>query len=193
MSARVQSTTNPNVTQESINMLLEHMRTLLEAVTQIQTGQGSVDQTKMDALVASIQGTTPVPKPSPIYTRNPGQIDSNKIINYVSDVGAKRYSYATASLSLNNFDHTAGKFLKITTSLTKRSDKSGWGSGTGSITEVKVGPKTYNLFHEYGQFTVKELTAHIKFYVDADNKRTEQNSEVLATCILASISTGTIY
>ena len=28
-------------------------------------------------------------------------------------------------------------------------------------------------------------------YVDADNKRAEQNSEMLATCILASISTGT--
>ena len=28
-------------------------------------------------------------------------------------------------------------------------------------------------------------------YVDADNKRAEQNSEMLATCILTSISTGT--
>ena len=52
-------------------------------------------------------------------------------------------------------------------------------------------PKTYNLFRKYGQFTVKELTAHIKVYVDANNKRAEQNSEMLATCILASVSAGT--
>ena len=54
-----------------------------------------------------------------------------------------------------------------------------------------MGPKTYDLLREYGQFTVKELTAHIKVYVDADNQRAEQNSEMLATCILTSLSAGT--
>ena len=77
------------------------------------------------------------------------------------------------------------------TSLTKRSDKSGWGYCTGSITEVKVVPKTYNLFREYGQLMVKELTAHIKVYVDTENKRAEQNSDMHETCILASVSLGT--
>ena len=38
---------------------------------------------------------------------------------------------------------------------------------------------------------VEKLTAHIKVYVDADNKQTEQNSDMLATCILASVSAGT--
>ena len=32
---------------------------------------------------------------------------------------------------------------------------------------------------------------HIKLYVDADNKRLCQNSEMLATCILAYVSAGT--
>ena len=105
-------------------------------------------------------------------------------------MGAKRYMYSTAALSLNEFDHTTGKFLDITTILTKRSDKSGWGSGSRSVSEVTVVPKTYNLFRKYGQFTVEEITEHIKVYVDANNKRIEQNFEVLATCILASISEG---
>ena len=89
-------------------------------------------------------------------------------------MGTKRYRYATATLSLTKFDHTTGKVLNITTSLTKRSEKYRWGSGTGSITEIKVGAKTYDLFCEYGQFTVEELTAHIKVYVDVENKRAEQ-------------------
>ena len=91
MSARARATTNPNVAQESIDALLKHMRMLLAAVTQIQTGAGSMDQTQMDALVTSIQGTAPVPKQPPVYTRNPGQVDSSTIIDYGSAVGAKRY------------------------------------------------------------------------------------------------------
>ena len=111
-------------------------------------------QTQMDALITSIQGTAPVPKPPPVYTRNTGQVDSDSIIDYGSAVGTTRYRYATASLSPKDFDHTTVKFLEITTSLTKRSDKSGWEYGTRSITEFKVGTKTYNLFCEYGHFTV---------------------------------------
>ena len=141
----------------------------------------------MDALIASIQGTAPVPKPPPFYARNNGQVDSNKIIDYGRAVGTKRYRYVTAALSLNEFDHSTGKVLKFTTNLAERSNKSGWISGTGSITEVKLIPKTYDLFGEYGHFTVEELTAHIKVCVDADNKHTEQNFDMLATCILASV------
>ena len=114
-----------------------------------------MDQTEIDTVITSIQGPYPVPKPPPVYARNPGHVDSNLIIDYGRAVGAKRYRYATAALSLNNFYHTTGKVLEITTSLTERSGKSGWGSGTGSITEVKVGLKTYDMFREYGQFTVK--------------------------------------
>ena len=73
-------------------------------------------------------------------------------------------------------------------SLTERSDKSRWVSGSGSITEVTVVPKTYDLFREYGKFMFKELTAHIKVYVDANNQRADQNYEMLATCILAYVS-----
>ena len=104
----------------------------------------------MDALIASIQGTAPVPKPQPVYACNTGPIDSSKIIAYGSAVGAKRYRYATAALSLNEFDHTTGKVLKITSSLTDRSEKSGWGSGSRYITEVTVSPKTYDPFYKYG-------------------------------------------
>ena len=111
MSARAQATTNPNVTQESIEALVEHTRMLSAAVTQIQTGAGSMDQTQMDALIASIQGTAPVPKQPPVYVCNPGQVDSSKIIDYGSDVGAKRYRYATSVLSISEFYHTTGKFL----------------------------------------------------------------------------------
>ena len=150
-----------------------------------------MDQNQMDALIASIQGTAPVPKPRPIYARNPGQVESIKIINYSSAVGAKRYRYATAAISLNEFGYTTGKFLEITTIITERSDKSGWGSVSGSTTEVTVDPNNYNRLRIYGQFTVEELTAHINVYVDADNKRADQNSDMLATCILASVSAGT--
>ena len=125
----------------------------------------------MDTLIASIQGTAPVTKPQPIYALNLVQVESRNIIDYGSAVGANRYRYATAALSISEFDNTTGKVIKITKNITKRSDKSGWGSGTGSITEVTVVPKTYDLFREYGQFTVKELTAHIKVYVDANNQR----------------------
>ena len=156
------------------------MVTLLAAVTHIQTRTGDMDQNQMDALIASIQGIAPLPKPQPVYAHNPGQVDSSKIIDYVSAVGAKKYRYATAALTLNEFDNTTGKVLDSTTSLTERSEKSGWGSGTRSITEVTMGPKTYDLFCEYGQFTVEEFTAQIKVYVDADNKRAEQNYEMLA-------------
>ena len=65
MSARARATTNPNVAQELIDALLEHMRMLSAAVTQIQTGAGSIDQTQMDALIASIQGTAPVQNKHP--------------------------------------------------------------------------------------------------------------------------------
>ena len=147
------------------------MRTLSTEVTQIQTGTGSMDQTQMDALIASIQGTSPVPKPQPVYACNPDQVDSRKIIDYGSAVGAKRYRYATVALSLDEFDHTTGKVLEITTSLTERSNQYGWVYISISITEVTVVPKTYDLFRKYGKFTVEELTAHIKLYVDADNKR----------------------
>ena len=34
---------------------------------------------------------------------------------------------------------------------------------------------------------VEEVTVHIKVYIDADNKHTEQNFDMLATCILASV------
>ena len=77
------------------------MRTLLVAVTQIQTGQGSMDQTQIDTLIASIKVTAPVPKTPSVYARNPGQVDSNSIINYGSALGTKRYIYATAAFSLN--------------------------------------------------------------------------------------------
>ena len=137
---------NPNVAQESIDVLLEHMIMLSAAVTQIQTGQGSMDHTQMDTLIAPIQGTSPVPKTPPVYTRNPFQVDSNSIIDYGSAVGAKWYRYATAALSLNKFYHTTGKFLEITTIISKRNNKYGWGSGTGSITKFKVVLRTYDLF-----------------------------------------------
>ena len=101
------------------------------------------------------------------------------------------YRYATAALSLTKFNHTTRKVLDIMTSLTERSNTSIWGSGTRSITEVKVELKTYGLFHKYGKFRVEELTAHTNAYFNTDNKRAEQNSEMLATCILTSVSPGT--
>ena len=61
-------------------------------------------------------------------------------------MGAKRYRYVTAALSLTKFDHTTGKFLNIAAITTESSDNYGWESGTGSINEIKVGAKTYNLF-----------------------------------------------
>ena len=167
------------------------MSTLTQAVNQIQSGQGTMDQTQLDTLVASIQGNAPSPKPTPVYARNPGQLEVDSIIDYSSSTGAKRYRYATAALSIPEFDHTSGKVLEITTSLAERSHKSGWGAGTGAITNVKVGAKTFDLFKEYGQFTVAELTAHINVYIVANNERAFQNSEMLATCILASVSAGT--
>ena len=90
-----------------------------------------------------------MPKPQTVYDCNPGQVDSSKIIDYGSDVNAKRYRYATSALSLNDFYHTTEKILEITMSLTERSEKSGWGSGSGSITEFTVGPKTNGMFHIY--------------------------------------------
>ena len=101
MSAWAQATTNPNVTQESIEALLKHMRTLSSAVTQILIGTGSMDQTQMDALIFSIQVTAPVPKPQPVYPRNHGQVNARKIVDYGSAVGTKRYRYATAALSIS--------------------------------------------------------------------------------------------
>ena len=68
---------------------------------------------------------------------------------------------------LTEFDHTNGKVLDITTTLTEKSDNSGWGSGTGSITEINVGARTYDLFREYGKITVEEFTTPIKAYVDS--------------------------
>ena len=59
-----------------------------------------MDQTQMDALIASIQGTAPVPNQPLVYARNPIQVDSSNIIDYGSAVGIKRYRYATAALSL---------------------------------------------------------------------------------------------
>ena len=85
----------------------------------------------MFTLIMSIQGTAPVPKPPPIYAPNPVQADPNLVIDYGSVIGAKRYRYLTAALSLNKFNHTTGKVLNITTSITERSYKCGWGSGTG--------------------------------------------------------------
>ena len=105
-----------------------------------------MDQNQMDTLIASIQGTAPVPKSPPVYARNPGQVESNSIIYYSSAVGTKMYIYATTELSLNEFNNATKNVLDITTSLTNRSDKSRWESGTVSITEVKVGLKTYYLF-----------------------------------------------
>ena len=95
MSARVQATTKPNFTLESINTLLDHVRMLSEAVTQIQNEQGSMDQTQVDTLITSIKGTAPVPKAPHVYSRNPVQVESKSIINYGIAVGAKRFIYAT--------------------------------------------------------------------------------------------------
>ena len=83
MIYRVQATTNPSITQESNNALLEKV---------------SMYNTQMDTLNASIKGTVPVPKPPPVYDRHPGQAESNLIIDYSSAVGEERYRYATASL-----------------------------------------------------------------------------------------------
>ena len=84
----------------------------------------------MDALIVSIQGISLVLKPLPVYAHNTGQIESNKIIDHGSAIKKKSYRYATAALSLNEFDHTTGKVLEITTGLTERSNKSELGSGT---------------------------------------------------------------
>ena len=115
---------NPNVTQESIDSFLEHMRTMSAAVNHIQTVHGSMDQTQMYTLITSIKGTEPVPKSSPLYACNPVQVESKSIIYYGSAVGAKRYRYMTAELSLTEFYHTTVKVTNITTSITERSDKS---------------------------------------------------------------------
>ena len=125
---------NHTVPQESIDTLLKHMSMLFTAVTQIRTVQCSMDQTQMDTLITSIQGIAPVPKAPPVYARNPVQLDANPIVDYGSSVVAKRYRYTAAALSLTEFDHTTSKVLDIMTSLSERSDKSGWGSVTVSIT-----------------------------------------------------------
>ena len=103
-------------------------------------------------------------------------------------MGAKRYIYETTALSLNKFDQTTNRVLEITTSLTERSDKYRWRSGTRSITEVKVALKNYDLLRECGKFMVRKINPHIKVYVDLDNRRADQNSEMLTTCILAFLS-----
>ena len=69
----------------------------------------------MDTLISSINGTAPVPKAPPGYTRNTGQVDSDLIIDYISTVGAKKYRYETDILSLIKFGHTTSKVLDITT------------------------------------------------------------------------------
>ena len=150
-----------------------------------------MDQNQMDTLITSIKGTDQVPKAAPVYARNLGQVDSNSTIDYGSDMSANRYRYATATLSITDFDHNNGKVLEITTSINERRDTYGWGSGTGSITEIKVVAKTYNLFCEYEQFTVEEITTHIKVYINAENKRADHNSEMIATCILGYVYSGT--
>ena len=93
-----------------------------------------MDQTQVETLIVSIKGTSLVSKAPPVYDRNPGQLYAKSIINYGSSVGANRCRYVTARISITKFDHTTGKVLEITTSLTERSDKYGWVSGTGSIT-----------------------------------------------------------
>ena len=71
-----------------------------------------------------------MPKVPLVYTINSGYIDSISITDYGSAVGAKRYRYDTASLSLTEFDHTTRKVLNIMKIFTKRSNNSGWGCAT---------------------------------------------------------------
>ena len=186
--------------QPIIDALVAQMTALTQAVAQIQQG----NQTQMAALVASIEAsataataaaTTAASAPPVVtqakFARNPGQYEADEIIDFSSTAGIKRNSKATSPLAEELFNHTSGKVLEITNALRDRSDASGWRSGTGKITAIKVGTATFDLFKDYGQFTETELKAHVSAYLQGTNHRAEQNSEQLARCIMASVTPNT--
>ena len=74
------------------------MRTMLAAVTQIQTVQGYMDQKQIYTLITSIKGKYTVLKAPPVYARNPDQVYANSIIDCSISVVAKIYRYATAAI-----------------------------------------------------------------------------------------------
>ena len=193
----------PALTADTVQAMLNSIQSLTEAVAKLQERQDRMDDEQHSQLVTAINArptTTVTTDPAtaatipvistPIYARNPGQLNPDEFIDFKTASGRKTYQAMVAPLN-STFDHTSGEIITVTAQLSRRAKESGWTKGKGQITNIpNAKGEQCDLFQEFGRLTVDDIKAHIRTY-QGTNLRAEQNSEALATCIMQSVADNT--
>ena len=126
-----------------------------------------------------------VPNPPQIeFALTPGQIQSNNIIDYSTEVGRKLYKGATEPLKTAH-DLSADNLRDFLKLLEQRADIYDW----NTILEIpdEQEEEYTHMLRQYGSVTMEQVKNHARTYVNVQC-RAAQDSQQLADCILNSLT-----
>jgi hypothetical protein len=121
---------------------------------------------------------------SVVFARAPGQTNSTEVLDYSKDAANKLYKNATAPL-VSLHDLSAGNLRDFLQLLIQRVDQYAW----EAILKIKIEDGSFvDLLTQYGNVTLAQVRNDAKRYEGEEN-RASQDSQMLADCILNSLTT----
>ena len=125
--------------------------------------------------------------PAITFALTSGLLHADDIIDLNSKLGRDIYIRATAPLK-TFFDSDSKNINLFQNQLKRKTENSGWGTGTGNIIHIKDAKgNSRNLITEYGCLSKEDIEAATADYLGKP-KRAAQNNQMMLECILESIT-----
>ncbi len=114
------------------------------------------------------------------------------IIDYATKLGTLIYKEGCKAITMP-FEMKSNRIVIYTTELQAKSNKMGWGVGSQQITKfINSDGNTINIIDQYGQIDTAMLQAGCKSFCKLGgpcfNQQAKQNIEMMAKCIMPSLS-----
>jgi hypothetical protein len=138
-------------------------------------------------------GATATTVATPVqFATTPAMVRHKDIINYATKLGTLIYQEGCEALTMP-FEMKSNVTPIYTTDLQVKSNKMGWGVGSQQITKfINSGGNTINIINQYGQIDTAVLQAGCESFCKLGgpcfNQQARQNNEMMAECIMRSLS-----
>ena len=95
-----------------------------------------------------------------------------KPIDFTTSEGNKLNKAAVSALPCK-FDVESKSIKTFNEILMDRCITSGWNNPTADILSVDINGKNYNLIHDYGQLTMKDIRTHCASYMTSQTRKAQ--------------------
>ena len=178
--------------QGEMTTLCQENVTLTNANTAL-TGQVTTLATAATAVpVTPATAAGAAPQAALLFATTPAMLRHEDIIDYSSKTGTMIYEDGWEALTTPFEMKSSGTVIYIT-ELQAKSNRMGWHVGTQQITKfANDSGSMINIISEYGQISMATLQTGCKDFLKAGgarcNQRASQNNEMMAQCIMKTLS-----